>query len=248
MNPSDPGRRTGTFPPLVDVGVLPVVDPNDPDPRHPRTNAATAASAAGARAFAAQVIAFYFRAPVKAFFRTRVDYLAYARNLQQQNHSYTSSLGDLSNGNGTGNGVRQTWWQYLRSLGQRTTPGVLVHAVQHHGWSVIPDQILPPMIANVTVGAVLYTSYLQILSHLHEDSSKATKRVYPPPLPSETFTAGLLAGAFQSVVAAPLDAIQARFDRSGSGPQIVNGRPQSSTPMRQSSHKKFCGIVLLTCQ
>ena len=36
-------------------------------------NAATGASAAGARAFSAQLVSFYFRAPVKAFFRTRVE-------------------------------------------------------------------------------------------------------------------------------------------------------------------------------
>lgn len=57
-------------------GVLPVL-PNDEtarkDPR--KNNAATGASAAGVRALTAQAVAFYFRAPVKAFFRTRVDYL-----------------------------------------------------------------------------------------------------------------------------------------------------------------------------
>lgn len=57
-------------------GVLPVIPVDSPAPyKDPASNAATGASAAGARAFAAQAIAFYFRAPVKAFFRTRVDYL-----------------------------------------------------------------------------------------------------------------------------------------------------------------------------
>ncbi len=57
-------------------GVLPVIPIDSPPVYKDRTsNAATGASAAGARAFAAQTIAFYFRAPVKAFFRTRVDYL-----------------------------------------------------------------------------------------------------------------------------------------------------------------------------
>ena len=41
--------------------------------RKPRNNAATGASAAGVRAVSAQAVAFYFRAPVKAFFRTRVE-------------------------------------------------------------------------------------------------------------------------------------------------------------------------------
>ena len=59
------------------LGILPVVPIGTEPPvlKDPRSNAATGASAAGVRAFSAQAVAFYFRAPVKAFFRTRVDYL-----------------------------------------------------------------------------------------------------------------------------------------------------------------------------
>lgn len=46
--------------------------------RNPRNNAATGASAAGARALSAQFVSFYFRAPVKAFFRTRVEYASHS--------------------------------------------------------------------------------------------------------------------------------------------------------------------------
>lgn len=45
----------------------------DTSRRNPRSNAATGASAAGVRALSAQLVAFYFRVPVKAFFRTRVE-------------------------------------------------------------------------------------------------------------------------------------------------------------------------------
>ena len=38
-----------------------------------KSNAATGASAASARAISARVLAFYFRAPAKAFFRNRVE-------------------------------------------------------------------------------------------------------------------------------------------------------------------------------
>ena len=41
--------------------------------RDKKSNAATGASAAGVRAFGSQALAFYFRAPAKAFFRTRVE-------------------------------------------------------------------------------------------------------------------------------------------------------------------------------
>jgi hypothetical protein len=40
-----------------------------------RNDAATGASAAGVRALSAQMVAFYFRAPIKAFFRMRVEYV-----------------------------------------------------------------------------------------------------------------------------------------------------------------------------
>ncbi len=69
------------------------------------------------------------------------------------------------------------------------------------------------MLANVAVGAALYTSYLQILARLHEPSAHASKVVYPPPPPTATFTAGALAGGVQSFIATPLDAIQVRFDK-----------------------------------
>ena len=170
-------------------GVLPVVIPGTSAPvrKDSKSNAATGASAAGVRAFTAQAIAFYFRAPAKAFFRTRIDYLAYAKAINPR--------------------VKAGQWSF-----HTTTPGLLAHAIKNYGWRFIPDQLLPPLVANVAVGAVLYTSYLQILARLHEPSSHSTKRVFPPPPPSDTFTAGFLAGGFQSLIAAPLDALQVRFD------------------------------------
>ena len=48
-------------------------DLSSKSPRDRNSNAATGVSAAGARAFGSQAIAFYFRAPVKTFFRTRVE-------------------------------------------------------------------------------------------------------------------------------------------------------------------------------
>lgn len=55
------------------------LEPHLTDPvsrRKPRNDAATGVSAAGVRALSAQMVAFYFRAPIKAFFRTRVEYVA----------------------------------------------------------------------------------------------------------------------------------------------------------------------------
>lgn len=62
-----------------------------------------------------------------------------------------------------------------------------------------------------SVGAILYTSYLQAIGFLHPPSSKSSKRTYPRVPPSRTFAAGFVAGALQSFVAAPLDALSVRF-------------------------------------
>ena len=173
------------------TGVLPVTlrgDANDDlEPQKPNKAPATGVQAAGMRAVAARMVAFYFRAPVKAFFRGRIDYMGYARAINPH----------LS---------AQTRWSW-----RMTTPAVLAHAIRTEGWSFIPNQVLPPLLANTCIGAVLYTVYLHSLSSLHEPSSYQTKRVYPPPSPSTTFTAGFIAGSFQSIVAAPFDALQTRF-------------------------------------
>lgn len=75
-------------------------------------------------------------------------------------------------------------------------------------------------LTNGSVGAVLYTSYLQILGTVHYPSSQSLKKVYPLPQVLCTFLAGFSAGAIQSVVAAPLDALSVRFKTS----QVLSGR------------------------
>jgi hypothetical protein len=92
-----------------------------------------------------------------------------------------------------------------------TSPALLASAVRHNGWLFIPNQVLPPLLANTTIGAVLYTSYLQTLGLIHEPSAQATKRTDPLPPLSATLAAGFVAGTIQSLVAAPLDALQTRF-------------------------------------
>jgi len=112
-----------------------------------------------------------------------------------------------------------------------TSPALLASAIHHYGWSFLPNQVLPPLLANTVVGAVLYTGYLQTLSLFHEPSSHATKRVDPLPPPQATFTAGFLAGTVQSVIAAPLDALQVRFQAT----EFVDGKYKN---MWQYAHRK----------
>lgn len=244
-------------PGLLPVVVIPSGDGADggtglkPAPAPAGSAATTGASAASVRALTSQAVAFYFRAPVKAFFRTRVDYLAYARTLQEQHHQaamaaaralgagigaaatgatsgmpQASSTSSSSSSSRTGAVAGALRW--IKSRARATTPGVLASAVRHYGWRVVPDQVLPPLVANVGVGAVLYTSYLQILGQLHEESGRASRRVYPPPQPLDVLAAGFLAGGIQSVVAAPLDAVQARYDLGSSAAGMTgSGNPAS---------------------
>jgi hypothetical protein len=94
------------------------------NPQAPNKAPATGVQAAGMRAVAARMVAFYFRAPVKAFFRGRIDYMGYARAI---NPHITA-------------GAKWSWRQ--------TTPAVLAHAIRTEGWGFIPKQMLPPLMAN----------------------------------------------------------------------------------------------------
>jgi hypothetical protein len=93
-------------------------------PQQPNKAPATGVQAAGMRAVAARMVAFYFRAPVKAFFRGRIDYMGYARAI---NPHITA----------------QAKWSW-----RMTTPAVLAHAIRTEGWAFIPKQVLPPLMAN----------------------------------------------------------------------------------------------------
>lgn len=93
-------------------------------PQQPNKAPATGVQAAGMRAVAARMVAFYFRAPVKAFFRGRIDYMGYARAI----NPYVAA------------NAKWSW--------RMTTPAVLAHAVRTEGWGFIPNQVLPPLMAN----------------------------------------------------------------------------------------------------
>jgi hypothetical protein len=94
------------------------------NPQQPNKAPATGVQAAGMRAVAARMVAFYFRAPVKAFFRGRIDYMGYARAI---NPHITAE-------------AKWSW--------RMTTPAVLAHAIRTEGWAFIPKQVLPPLMAN----------------------------------------------------------------------------------------------------
>lgn len=111
------------------------------------------------------------------------------------------------------------------SLLRRSTPMIMYYIVKERGWRFVATNgigiiqgtlfrteeliqaVFPPLFANATLGAVLYTSYLQTLASLDPDYSSSN-----PPLHKVAFTAGFIAGGIQSVLAAPLDALSTRMN------------------------------------
>lgn len=70
-----------------------------------------------------------------------------------------------------------------------------------------------------------------MLGVFHEPSGIGLKRVFPPPAFADTLAAGMVAGGIQSLVAAPLDALQTRSDVN----EMLEGRHRSI--WRYATHK-----------
>lgn len=150
------------------------------------------ASTAGIRALTYQMTSLYLRTPAKIFRPSRFDYLATTRILQAEallNRPY--------------------------SVLSHSSILLLYRAVKKNGWRYIPDQVLPPLIANSVAGVVLYTTYLTTLQHLNDNNVKLTNLAFV-----DTFRSGFLAGAIQSFVSAPIDAIFTRSSLS----EIIQGK------------------------
>ncbi|KAK9370531.1 mitochondrial carrier domain-containing protein [Lipomyces kononenkoae] len=157
-----------------------------------KSNQYVSAATAGTRALLSQMIAFYVRVPIKLFRPTRVDYLLVPRAI---NPAVAASLP----------------WKFRT----HSSIALLTHAIKEHGWSFIPNQVLPPLIANSAVGMVLYTTYLTALpffsEHRVQINNMLSSQVPDILTPKQTFLAGFIAGGAQSLAAAPIDAIFTRF-------------------------------------
>ncbi|CEP22117.1 YMC3 [Cyberlindnera jadinii] len=146
---------------------------------------------AGIRALMYQLTTLYLRTPPAKLFRpTRVDYMAITRLFVNQ---------DRDNGRSHGSSRRYNFYK-------DSSLGVLISAVRKFGWRFIPERVLPPLFANSATGFVLYTSYLTSLQHFNGQKTNFLEN----PSPIDTFRAGFVAGTFQSIAAAPIDAIYAR--------------------------------------
>lgn len=64
---------------------------------------------------------------------------------------------------------------------------------------------------NSFIGSVLYTTYILTLPAFHPAFTYQKSRTFPPPPFTAVFMAGALAGAAQSLVAAPMDSLKIKF-------------------------------------
>lgn len=72
------------------------------------------------------------------------------------------------------------------------TPFVIAESVKNHGWSFVGNNVVPPFLANMTIGIVLYTTYMAAMplcTRGHE-----SENIYPPPQFRGVFAAGAIAG------------------------------------------------------
>lgn len=145
---------------------------------------------------------------MKLFRPSRFDYMAYTRLAL----FYGEKLLELKNLNVSKNPVLQTATPRY-SFFRHSSIALLWQAVRKHGWRFIPDNVLPPLLANSFTGIVLYTSYLTTLGGFDAQEKnyeiRELGRVWQPRV-IDCFKAGFIAGALQSLVAAPIDAIYAR--------------------------------------
>lgn len=160
------------------------------------SNNAVSISSAGVRALFLQLQTLYLRTPVKLFRPSRFDYMVYVREQVSLKSDILSKPYRFHTHSGL---------------------ALLTRAVRDNGWKFIPDHILPPLIANSATGLILYTTYLNTLDvfdsrrHKNDAPHSRNHKVYAT---WDTWRAGFIAGAVQSFVAAPLDAIYSRLTLS----------------------------------
>jgi len=153
-----------------------------------------------------QVFAFYLRHPVKLFRPSTLDYTV-PLPLAQKLTKFAAKLRNPAIRAGTA------------PLYKTLTPWILASTIKHHGWSFVGNNVLPPFLANMTIGIVLYTSFMASLPVC--TGIKEPDNVYPPPPFRGVFAAGAIAGAAQTLVSTPLMTLEAHFKSSSSAAQSL---------------------------
>lgn len=177
---------------LVTSGLLPPRGSITGDKKQ-ASNPTVSLSAAGIRALIYQLQSLYLRTPVKLFRPSRFDYLRYVKALANKHD-------DISN--------KPYRFRTHSSI------GMVINVLRTEGWKFIPDQLLPPLIANSATGIILYTTYLTVLDHYtksHVALNGKKRNDFNWYAPFDTWRAGFVAGTVQSLAAAPVDAIYTRL-------------------------------------
>ncbi|KAF9189415.1 hypothetical protein BGZ49_003817 [Haplosporangium sp. Z 27] len=191
--------------PTIDSGsiVAGAMSENGDNKEAVRGSASVGVPTAVARSILLQAFQFWYRVPIKLFRPMRVDYLVMARAATiglipspLNSQALTEKPVKLSKHS-----------QFFRA----TSIGMLMHTIKTQGFGFIYRQVLPPMFMNAFIGSVLYSTYIFTLPIFHPAFTYQKSRTFPPPPFPAVFMAGALAGAAQSLVAAPMDSLKVKF-------------------------------------
>ncbi|SCU91338.1 LAME_0E12112g1_1 [Lachancea meyersii CBS 8951] len=164
------------------------------------------ATTAGGRSLVYQMTSFYLRTPLKLFRPARFDYLHYLRVLLVGDDKTRTPKHEQPN---TAHfTLKSHVWspRYLYYL-ENTSLGILTKGLNKYGWRVIPERVLPPLIANSAAGVLLYTTYLTTLNAFAQSNPNNSSGYHRP---WDVVRAGFIAGAAQALASAPIDAIYTR--------------------------------------
>lgn len=194
-----------------------------------RSTQVVSASSASIRAILLQLTSIYIRTPAKLFRPARFDYLTVSRMLLANElagkpyHIFTHS-----------------------------SPALLYESVRRRGWQFIPNQVLPPIIANCAIGVVLYSTYLTFLQYFTSNrgwkwtlsgvtTGEGSQNWYSWMLSFyDSFRAGFIAGAISSIAASPIDALYSRSNYA----ELVDGDVKNNGIYKYAWKKlKDIGIV-----
>ncbi|KAF9273675.1 hypothetical protein BGZ88_003606, partial [Linnemannia elongata] len=168
-----------------------------------RGSATVGVPTAVARSMLLQGLQFWYRVPIKLFRPMRVDYLVMAR---------AATMGIIPTpANRAAIAESQKQLSKRTQFFRATSIGMVAHAIKTQGAGFVWRQVLPPLVMNSFIGSVLYTTYIFTLPVFHPAFTYQKSRTFPPPPFPAVFMAGALAGAAQSLVAAPMDSLKVKF-------------------------------------
>ncbi|KAJ3192441.1 hypothetical protein HK101_006570, partial [Irineochytrium annulatum] len=96
--------------------------------------------------------------------------------------------------------------------GARVSVGYVGRVVREEGWGLLGRNMLPLLICNSVVGAVLFNAYSGSMAYLQEKEESEEGGAVLGSVKHHPFTAGAIAGAAQALLSTPLDNVTRRVD------------------------------------